>query len=247
MKVTFFGTSHGVPSATRYCSCAMVETSGNAYLIDCGAPAIEKMLKRGMSLNELKAIFLTHCHGDHCNELLNLVDLTNWYFKKTSYDVYTPETEFSDKLVDLMEFTSNCKLDDKRIRFKKASEGVVYDDGAVKITYIPTQHLDTWGRPAFSVLVEAEGKRVLFTGDMSPNLRGKDFPTLATEEETDGVICELAHFGMDELRPYLEKCKTKKFFFTHVFPLSKYDDVEKEKNAYSFPLLTVSDDEVVEF
>lgn len=247
MKVTFFGTSHGVPSATRFCSCAMLEAGGNTYLIDCGAPAVEKLLRLGKELRTLKAVFLTHSHGDHCNSLINLVDLSNWYFKDMSYDVYFPEPELGKKLADLIEYTSNVNIDSERIRFKRAFDGPVYDDGTVKITYIATEHLDTWKRPAYAVLAEAEGKSVLFTGDLSYMLRGKDFPTVASERELDGVVCELAHFGIPELKPYLEKCKAKRLFFTHVFPLEKFDDIEKAKHDYTFPISAVNDDDTIEF
>ena len=29
MKITFLGSSHGVPSAERYCSCTMIEVNGS--------------------------------------------------------------------------------------------------------------------------------------------------------------------------------------------------------------------------
>ena len=38
MKITFLGTSHGVPAADRYCSCTMLEVNGAHYFIDAGAP-----------------------------------------------------------------------------------------------------------------------------------------------------------------------------------------------------------------
>ena len=41
MNITFLGTSHGVPSAERYCSCTMIEVGGATYFIDCGAPLTE--------------------------------------------------------------------------------------------------------------------------------------------------------------------------------------------------------------
>ena len=39
MKITFVGTSHGVPAAYRFCSCYMIESSGSIYMVDAGAPA----------------------------------------------------------------------------------------------------------------------------------------------------------------------------------------------------------------
>ena len=40
MKITFLGTSHGVPAADRYCYCVMIESGKSVYFIDGGAPMI---------------------------------------------------------------------------------------------------------------------------------------------------------------------------------------------------------------
>ena len=88
MKITFLGTSHGVPSAERYCSCTMIEVGGATYFIDCGAPLIDLLIRRGTDLNSIRAIFTTHMHGDHVNGLTAFADLCNWYYKTTSFDVY---------------------------------------------------------------------------------------------------------------------------------------------------------------
>ena len=54
---------------------------------------------------------------------------------------------------------------------------------------------------------EAEGKKVLFTGDLSDQLSYQDFPCIALEESTDVIISEFAHFRYIQMEPYLEKCK----------------------------------------
>ena len=98
MKLTFLGTSHGVPAADRFCSCAMLEVNGAHYLIDCGAPAAELLIRRGIPYTALRAIFTNHAHGDHTNGLLHLCDLSNWKFKDASYDVFLTEQALADAL-----------------------------------------------------------------------------------------------------------------------------------------------------
>ena len=53
MKITFLGTSHGVPAADRYCSSTMLEINGARYFIDAGAPLIDILLRRGVDLNKV--------------------------------------------------------------------------------------------------------------------------------------------------------------------------------------------------
>ena len=62
MKITFLGTSHGVPAADRYCSSTMIDVNGCLYFIDAGAPLIDLLLRRGADLNQVKAVFTTHLH-----------------------------------------------------------------------------------------------------------------------------------------------------------------------------------------
>lgn len=36
---------------------------------------------RGIEVEDIKGIFITHMHGDHTNGLISFVDLISWYFK----------------------------------------------------------------------------------------------------------------------------------------------------------------------
>ena len=97
---------------------------------------------------------------------------------------------------------------------------------------------------SYAILVTEGEKRVLFGGDMSHGLRKGDMPELI-KENIDGFVSELAHFTMDELRPYLDTCGAKRVFFIHAKP-ARYADIEAVKGAYPFPILTPDDGECFE-
>ena len=69
MKLTFLGTSCGVPQKDRYCSSCMIECGDGTYLIDAGAPVAELLRKYGKTPVDLNAVFITHMHGDHLDGL----------------------------------------------------------------------------------------------------------------------------------------------------------------------------------
>ena len=75
MKITFLGSSHGVPEANRKCSCIMIEVGENIYFVDMGTPSIDELRKRGKSVDAVKGVFITHMHGDHTDGLIQFVDL----------------------------------------------------------------------------------------------------------------------------------------------------------------------------
>ncbi|WP_346798747.1 ribonuclease Z [Halomonas sp. Bachu 37] len=75
MKLIFLGTSAGVPTKQRNVSgVALRESKGKGwYLIDCGEGTQHQVLHTKLSFHSLKAIFITHVHGDHCYGLPGLL------------------------------------------------------------------------------------------------------------------------------------------------------------------------------
>lgn len=68
MNLLFLGTSAGVPTKQRNVSgIALRESKGRGwYLIDCGEGTQHQILHTKLSFHSLKAILITHVHGDHC-------------------------------------------------------------------------------------------------------------------------------------------------------------------------------------
>lgn len=245
MNITFLGTSHGVPSAERYCSCTMIEVGGATYFIDCGAPLIDLLIRRGTDLNSIRAIFTTHMHGDHVNGLTAFADLCNWYYKTTSFDVYLTDERGLTLFPDMIEAVECSKLDTERIRFKLMTSDFIYEDENIRVTPIPTKHLAHVGRPSYAYLVEAEGKRVIFTGDMSQKLGLADFPAYPLENSVNLVISEMAHFDVCDVEPYLERCKAKQVLFNHVYTLDKLDRINALDGKFGYRIHTVDDGDKV--
>ncbi|MGC1328966.1 ribonuclease Z [Pseudomonas sp.] len=75
MDLQFLGTSSGVPTKARNVSAtALIEASGKGwYLVDCGEGTQHQLLHSSLSMRDLRAIFITHVHGDHCFGLPGLL------------------------------------------------------------------------------------------------------------------------------------------------------------------------------
>ena len=63
--VTFLGTAASTPTAARGTSATLISRGGERWLIDCGEGTQRQLLRSGIGLIDVDAIFLTHLHGDH--------------------------------------------------------------------------------------------------------------------------------------------------------------------------------------
>ncbi len=190
MKITFLGTSHGVPQPGRRCSCTMIQVGGNTYFVDMGISPINDMMEMGVEIGSVKGIFVTHPHSDHTNGFAEYCSLLSWFFTdRKSFDptILLPDIRLKYALISLFDVQSGRLYD---FKFKEIAKGVIYDDGTLRVTAYPTMHCQP--RPSYAFLLEAEGKRVVFTGDIAHPT--KDFPISAFDEPVDLLVCEGAHF-----------------------------------------------------
>ena len=246
MKITFLGTGHGIATRERACSSILLETGGALYLIDGGVDLGVRVRKAGYALEDVKAVFTTHAHGDHIGGLYQMIDLFNWsrLCAEREIDVFFTEIGVARAMENLVSLTTK-QLDRKRIRLRTATEGSVFADENLRATYFPTRHLAPLGRPSYGILIECEGKRLYFSGDLSQGLSGGDFPALPTMLPVDLFVLELAHLGIEDIEGHLSRVNTKKLVFTHVSPISKYEQIEALVDRYRYEILTPSDMDVI--
>ena len=69
LRVVFLGTSAGRPTPRRSVSAVYLQFGADSVLFDCGEGTQLQVLKAGVRISNLKAICITHFHGDHINGL----------------------------------------------------------------------------------------------------------------------------------------------------------------------------------
>ena len=222
MKITFLGTGHGTAEKNRFCSSAAVTVKGATYLIDAGAPVSLLLQQHGIHPGKVRAVFVTHNHADHYYGLTEFSISMSGYHNRIApdahADIFVPaDPDFYHRFLLGHDHT-------KQIDVKVYEEGLVYEDDLVRITAFPTAHAN----PSYGFLVEAEGKRVVFTGDMSGRLT--DYPKVLTETDVDVAVVETAHarFEKPEIVEILEKTRTRHMLLNHNYEGSNPPEVIEE-------------------
>ena len=244
MKITFLGTSHGITEADRFTSSALITVGEKNYLIDAGAPIMKLLQVYGVKFNTLSDIFITHSHGDH---YLGLVEFVNQMESFKQFDdvritIHGPELFpydamraflFGDGSLHSKNLGGNRhETDDtaSRISFERYSDGEIFNDGTLKVTAFKTRHFTD----SHSLLVEAEGKRVLFTGDMRHDLL--DFPYAALEERANLIIMEGAHqrLASEPITAILKDINVSRMLINHIYDgMNPPEAIEKLASAIS--------------
>ena len=238
MNIKFLGTSFGAPSVGRHQQSILVETGEKAYLVDTGAPVLDILVNDNYDITKIKAVFITHLHGDHMNGLFDILNLVDFY--KMNLEVYLPEQRGID-LFQIYCDTQGIGNQNGRISFHLIHSGGFYDDGDLRIKAINTDHMEFSKKPSYGFFLEDNGSKVYITGDLHYTL--KDFPELLFNEAVDLIVTECAHFTSEYLFEKLKKCNSKAVAIIHVMPVEKYDDLKKCAQKANFEVVLPNDND----
>ncbi|QSP94785.1 ribonuclease Z [Marinobacter salinisoli] len=92
MEFTFLGTSAGTPTRFRNVTGLALCLHGPKpwYLVDCGEGTQHQLLRTRYSVMQLRAIFITHIHGDHTFGLPGLLTSASMLGRTEPLDIIAP-------------------------------------------------------------------------------------------------------------------------------------------------------------
>ena len=182
MKVTLLGTGCPQCDPDRLGPASLVQHGGRQLLIDVGSGATQRLVSAGSSGRELDAVLLTHLHSDHIVDVFQLV-ISSWHQgRDRPQRIYGPPgtRRFVDGLMALWRSELEQRIAHElrpstaalEVEVTEIAEGEVLrlDDltvRAVAVDHFPVRH-------AFGFVIEAAGRRTVFSGDTAPS------PALAT-------------------------------------------------------------------
>lgn len=212
MKITFLGTSHGIAEKNQFCSSTLITIGKKYYLIDAGAPIMTLLKNHDVAYEDIRGIFITHSHEDHFMGLVEFTFQINNFncFKHVHIPVYVPDAQ---RYHEMFRFLFGKEEFTGRLEYQVYDDGVIFDDGILKVTSIPVGHYVN----AHAFLLEAEGKKVVFTGDLKDDL--SDYPKVILERDCDLVVMEGAHNTLDDdhIIGVLKQSQCRKMLINHCY------------------------------
>ena len=174
--IVLLGTGGPIPDANRAGPSTLVRVAGRAFLFDCGRGVLLRTTAAGVAAGGLTATLLTHLHSDHITDL-NDVITTRWVtsFSPSPLPLIGPAgtREVVEGILSSLRADISYRLThhedlnwEPPVDVSEVSEGVVFDDGVVRIVAAPTDHRPV--TPTVGYRVEAGDHAVVIAGDTVP-------------------------------------------------------------------------------
>lgn len=90
MKIIFLGTGGSTPTPERNLPAVALKRDRELLLFDCGEGTQRQMIWAGLSPLKVRAVFLTHFHGDHFFGLPGLIHTMTMMNRERGLEVYGP-------------------------------------------------------------------------------------------------------------------------------------------------------------
>ncbi len=103
IRLTMLGTSGSAPTRERNLSGTALQFDGELFLFDCGEGTQRQMFKYGINISKLKAIFITHIHGDHVIGIAGLTRTLSLYKRTSPLTIFVPQG-FEENIKALIKF-----------------------------------------------------------------------------------------------------------------------------------------------
>ena len=181
IAVTILGNSSAKPTATGHPSAQVVNVNEQYFLVDAGEGVQRQMARRGISALKLRAVFLSHLHGDHMYGLFPLLSTLGLYGRRTPLRIYAPRPfgEILECFLRLCE--TNLPYTPEWVEVDTTKHQIIFENDSTEVWSLPLRHrIPTAGylfrqkEPALNVKKYAIERYGLTVGQIVQAKRGED-------------------------------------------------------------------------
>ncbi len=218
MKIYFLGTCAGTEPISGMCHQSMaIESGGVVYFFDAGENCSRTAYLSGVNLLNVRAVFISHTHMDHVGGLGNLL----WNIRKIHNNegnipicdktVFISNKSTYDGIMQVLSNTESGYQIEFNLDCTEYEKGKVFSDENITVHAYSNTHLLYEKNRSYSFLIECEGKRIVYSGDLG-SLNDLD---AALKDGCDILICETGHHKVSTVCEYARGKNVDSLYFTH--------------------------------
>lgn len=177
-RLILLGTGGGPrPRKTNSASAQVVVVNDAAYVVDCGDGVVRQLVLAGISLPQLRHIFLTHQHSDHNADYGNLMLLAWTSGLRTRIDAWGPPPlrQMTADFLAMNAYDIRTRIQDEgRVALEPliyvhelTDGGLVLEDENVRVRAALVDHPPV--APAFAYRFDARDRSIVISGDTRPS------------------------------------------------------------------------------
>ncbi|MBQ4637534.1 MAG: ribonuclease Z [Clostridia bacterium] len=208
MKLTFLGSCSGTePMPGRHHCSFVIESAGKVYFFDAGENCAYTAFTLGIDVTKMEKIVISHPHIDHVGGLPNLLAVVRKMISRYKItldhdiDVYIYDLTALEGAKLMLKAGEAHYETSMKVNGHIIDGGLVFDDGNMRVISCGNTHLkprEDGKVLSYSFLIECEGKRILYTGDI-----GHISEVRQWLGQCDLLIMETGHHMAEEVAGWL--------------------------------------------
>lgn len=222
LRIRLLGTGDAFGSGGRFNTCFLVEDRAGAFLVDCGASSMIALRKFGVDPNGIRAILISHLHGDHFGGLPYLLLDAQLVSRRTRPLTIAGPPGLAERLQGAME---NAFPGSSAVERRFPLDIVELDPRATRevagVAVTPYLMRHPCGAPPFALRLEVDGRTLCYSGDtewvdaLGEAARGADLFIVEAY-----VLDRRIRFHLDfaTLAPHLPEIGARRVVLTHMTP-----------------------------
>ena len=200
-SVTILGSGAAAPTSLRYPTAHALQIDEQVYLGDCAEGTQMQLRRYHVKLHQIKAIFITHLHGDHIFGLPGLLSSLSMLDRKEPLDLFVPpflENWFTEQ----SKYFTSLGFPLCFHTLTSQEPEIIYENKRITVTCFPLKHrIPTWG-----FLFKEKEKLLNIRKDMVDFYRIpirdiREIKTGADWRTEDGKLIPNAHLTHSRLKP----------------------------------------------
>lgn len=140
IKITILGNASAKPTIHAHPSSQVVNVNEQYFLVDAGEGTQRQMSRLGISPLKLRAVFISHLHGDHLYGLFPLLSTLGLYGRRTPLRIYAPRP-FGEMLEGFMRlFEQDLPYTPEWVEVDTTKHQIIFENDSTEVWSLPLRH-----------------------------------------------------------------------------------------------------------